>query len=138
MESLAYRVTLTTINCGKCGGVYAINERRRAECEQTGSSWSCPYCRCWWGYANNNENATLKRQLAQAQEQAKLERKRKEWAEQQTAVVKASLRAQKGVTKRLKNRIKHGVCPCCTRSFQNLASHMKTKHPEYVGKKATD
>ena len=25
----------------------------------------------------------------------------------------------------------NGVCPCCTRTFPNLAAHMKTKHPDF-------
>ena len=29
-------------------------------------------------------------------------------------------------------RVEHGVCPCCKRSFSALARHMATKHPEYA------
>jgi hypothetical protein len=32
---------------------------------------------------------------------------------------------------RLRKRAKHGVCPCCKRTFQQLARHMKQKHPEF-------
>jgi hypothetical protein len=32
---------------------------------------------------------------------------------------------------RLRNRAAHGVCPCCHRSFVNMAKHMKTKHPKF-------
>lgn len=46
--------------------------------------------------------------------------------------VKRSLVAHKGHTTRLKNRIAAGVCPCCQRTFQNLARHMKCKHPKYT------
>lgn len=125
-------VELATIHCGCCGGTYAINERHRAQCYQEGGSWHCPYCRVSWGYANNNENAKLKREL-------EAERKRKEWAEQE-ARNQAGLRrqaehrerAQKAAKTRIKNRVQHGVCPCCTRTFENLARHMATKHPGYA------
>jgi hypothetical protein len=33
---------------------------------------------------------------------------------------------------RMKNRIAAGVCPCCDRTFQNLARHMASKHSEAV------
>lgn len=33
--------------------------------------------------------------------------------------------------KRELSRVKAGVCPCCNRTFQNLARHMEGKHPEY-------
>ena len=43
------------------------------------------------------------------------------------------VRAEKGAKTKLKNRIANGVCPCCTRSFQNLQRHIETKHPEFKG-----
>lgn len=131
MESLAYGVTLTTISCGKCGGVYAINERLRQKCEQEGDGWHCPYCQVSWGYFANNENLRLKRELEAAKKSAELERKRKEWAEQEARNSELRLRSQKGATTRIKNRIANGVCPCCTRSFADLKRHMATKHPAY-------
>ena len=40
-------------------------------------------------------------------------------------------RAEKGAKTRLKNRAAAGVCPCCNRTFKQLAAHMKTKHPAW-------
>jgi hypothetical protein len=40
-------------------------------------------------------------------------------------------RAQKAAKTRIKNRIGNGVCPCCTRTFQNLQRHMEHMHPEF-------
>lgn len=42
------------------------------------------------------------------------------------------LSAVKGMVTRIKNRVGHGVCPCCDRSFQNLTRHMSHKHPDYA------
>lgn len=30
-------------------------------------------------------------------------------------------------------RIAAGVCPCCRRSFTDLARHMSSQHPDYAG-----
>lgn len=30
-----------------------------------------------------------------------------------------------------RHRFANGVCPCCNRSFTNVARHMATKHPDY-------
>lgn len=49
--------------------------------------------------------------------------------ERQQAEKKAS--TYKGHLTRTKKRISGGVCPCCNRSFENLARHMKSKHPKY-------
>ena len=131
-------VVLTEINCGKCGGTYAINERYRQEKEQVGDCWNCPYCQCGWGYANNGENARLKRELA-------AETKRKEWAEQdaklardRAARVEHSARATRGHLTRVKRRVAAGVCPCCNRTFKQLARHMSAKHPAYAEQSPND
>ena len=34
--------------------------------------------------------------------------------------------------KRHKKRSAAGSCPCCNRTFSNMAEHMKTQHPEFV------
>ena len=46
-------------------------------------------------------------------------------------------RAAEGKTRALKRRVAAGVCPCCTRTFQNLARHMKTQHPGVVADSST-
>lgn len=124
-------VALTQIDCGNCGGSYAISERYRAKKAQEGGYWNCPYCQCSWGYGDNNENARLKREL-------ELQKKRTAWAEQDTKLAKDraarldhSLRTTKGHVTRIKKRVSAGVCPCCKRTFKQLAAHMKTKHPTY-------
>lgn len=34
--------------------------------------------------------------------------------------------------KRQRQRAKAGACPCCKRSFVQLARHMKSKHPDFA------
>jgi len=124
-------VTLTQINCGECGGTYALNERYRAQQYEKGGSWHCPYCQVAWGYANNNENSKLKKELEIAkrnqqfyQNNAAAEREARERTERRLA-------ATKGAKTKLRNRIKHGVCPCCTRTFLNLQRHIAHQHPDF-------
>lgn len=132
LHKISVDVTLTEINCGECGGTYAINERYRQQKYEEGASWNCPYCRTGWGYAENNENSRLKKELEQ-------EKKRREWAQQ--AARNAEDRAgeaerrrigQKAATTRLKKRIGAGVCPCCKRTVKQLREHMEAKHPNYA------
>ncbi len=59
-------VELTTIECGKCGGTYAINERYRKEKYECSGSWNCPYCEISWGY-QGSENQRLKEKVAKLQ-----------------------------------------------------------------------
>jgi hypothetical protein len=125
-------VQLTQINCGECGGTYAINERYREQQYQKGGTWTCPYCKVGWGYSHDNENSRLKGRLAEAEARERAERERKDRALSEANQLRYSLRSQKASTTRIRNRVAHDVCPCCTRSFTNLRRHMDTKHPEYV------
>jgi len=132
LHSINVEVTLTEMSCGVCGGTYAINERYRAQQRQEGGSWSCPYCRASWGYGDNNENSNLKKKLEK-------EEKRRKWAEENAARLRKNVdtanrrtAAQKGANTRMKNRARAGVCPCCSRTFKQLAAHMKNKHPGYA------
>ena len=129
----AISVKLTEVNCGACGGVYAINERKHEWCRENGESWNCPYCQIGWGFNHSGSELTKARRALEE------ERKRKESAlaraneaERAKAEALKQLKGTKTKLHNVKDRISKGVCPCCTRSFQNLARHMKTKHPEYA------
>jgi hypothetical protein len=50
--------------------------------------------------------------------------------------VDASLRATKGALTKAKRRAANGVCPCCHRTFANVARHVAAKHPAYVDETA--
>lgn len=47
------------------------------------------------------------------------------------ARVEKRLSATKGVITRIKRRVGNGICPCCNRSFENLARHMQHQHPAF-------
>jgi len=117
LAAIQVTVELTEINCGECGGTYAINERYRLQKYQRGESWTCPYCRTGWGYAGNSENEKLRRELA-------AEKQRKEAA----LARENELRVEKEKVERKLKRVNRGVCPECNRSFQNLVRHMAGKH----------
>jgi hypothetical protein len=116
-------VTLEQINCGGCGATYALNKRYIDARREDGGGWHCPYCQIGWGYSNNNENAILRRALAEAERQARVAKcdAMKERIEKEQAQGKL-------------NRTKNGVCPCCNRSFTNLRRHMRTKHKDQFKK----
>ena len=116
LAAIQVTVELTEINCGKCGGTYAINERYRKQKYEDSSAWHCPYCQCSWGYVKG-ENAQLR-------EQIESERKRTQLALQR----ENEERAEKDRLARKLKRVNRGVCPECNRSFQNIARHMACKH----------
>jgi hypothetical protein len=130
------QVQFTQIDCGRCGGVYAINERYRANRHEEGKSWNCPYCQCCWGYAEG-ENDKLKKEVAA--KQARIDQLNAAVAAKQAEIATKEKQAerQRREAARLRKRAKCGVCPCCNRSFQALSRHMKSKHPDYAAAPAT-
>lgn len=40
-------------------------------------------------------------------------------------------RAEKGAKTKLIRRAAAGVCPCCRRTFANMAEHMRKQHPKF-------
>jgi hypothetical protein len=75
-------------------------------------------------YVGETEADKLRKQVDRLQ-------KEKEWAEQAAKTARQAEAIAKGKQKAHAERVKNGVCPCCTRSFTNLRRHMATKHPEF-------
>lgn len=71
------------------------------------------------------ERDRLAQRLAERDDEIRRQRELREATERQ-------LSATRGVVTRIKNRVGHGVCPCCNRTFGDLARHMMTKHPTYT------
>lgn len=120
---------LATEICCNCGIEFAMPERFQRACQAD----SKKYFYCPNGHSQHyaesaadvlrRERDRLKQQAARLEDEAREAREREESAKRQAA-------AFKGVATRIKNRVKHGVCPCCNRTFQDLARHMKSQHPD--------
>ena len=128
LHAIHVKIELSEINCGICGGVYAINERYRNQKEVEGGGWCCPYCQCDCGYFGETKEQLLEKQL-------EIQKRSNKFLREQNEKERNRTRAEKAAKTRIKNRIKNGVCPCCNRTFKNIHDHMKTKHPDYVKEK---
>ena len=122
----AISVQLTEINCGVCGGVYAVNAMFHKHKQDKGGYWTCPYCKCDWGFDKSET------ELARTQRELEEERKRRNDALARANEAAAARDKAERALKRHKTRAKNGVCPCCKRTFKQLARHMKSKHPEFA------
>ena len=129
--TITHTSELTCITCPHCGGGYAISETYRFEAQRVGGfrmQWACPYCKQERGYGES-EADRLKSQVGRLQ--TDIERKeaeKRDYAERNAKLV-ASRNACRGHFNRIARRVKAGVCPCCNRTFTNLARHMTTNHP---------
>jgi hypothetical protein len=115
-------ILLITEECIHCGTVFAMTETLINELRYTGNKFYCP----------NGHS------MVYGGKKAKLERRIKElendrdWYRNETENQKRALATTRGQLTKIKKRVANGVCPCCHRSFVQLARHMKTKHPDYA------
>ena len=124
--------TLEVVSCATCHITYAIPASLKSSALKYpgGSSggWKlcCPLGHTWWYVGRSVEDKLQASRDRAGRLSAQLDQ------------TQASLRAQKGAATRARNqrdrdrsRVAAGVCPCCNRTFQNLARHMAGQHPDF-------
>lgn len=121
-STITYTGVLEVITCW-CGVKHAVPTNLAREWrERSRLNLFCPLGHSYVPAVNKLE--LLRAEVASLKEGR--EQYRKMWQDEQQSKYRV-----KGHLTRLKKRVAHGVCPCCKRTFKQLASHMKTKHPEY-------
>jgi hypothetical protein len=73
-----------------------------------------------------------KRELEAKEKAIAAERARHDQTRAELRETERRRRAERGAKTKLKKRAAAGVCPCCNRTFKQLASHMTAMHPEFV------
>lgn len=128
--------SIVVIECASCAvdfGIGADFQRRRLNDHE---DFYCPngHPNVYAGpSAAEKERRRLERELDAARSLAARESRRRADAEQDARRKDYEARAAKGQLTKTKKRVAAGVCPCCNRSFQNLAKHMAGQHPSYAG-----
>ena len=134
MSTLTKITTFNTLTCSECGVPFALEAGYMRQRRDDHGTFHCPngHRQYYPGKSDaerERERAEiLERRLANAQENARIAR-----AEQITT--KRKLSAARGQLTKTKNRVAKGVCPCCNRSFANVARHMAGQHPNYTDTK---
>ncbi len=131
LHELLVTVSFDTVTCCACGILFGIPTTFSKKLREGHVIFWCPA-----GHQQHFPSETEIEKLRRENEQL---RKKKEWAEQEARVnkkeaetLKDKLSSARKETKRIKERVKNGICVCCRRTFSNLAHHMKTQHPEFT------
>jgi len=115
-------ITALDLECGH--RIYLANDfiaqRRRDH-----KSFYCNVCGDKRHWPQKSKEEKLKAELASTKDQLETVRYQRDRNERRR-------RAEKAAKTRIKNRVSNGVCPCCNRTFANLARHMANKHPDYA------
>lgn len=129
----ANATSLVVVTC-TCGMPFAIPEQlERSALEHRGpKGWqiTCPLGHSWH-YTGENTEERLTRELKLARDSVARERARHDQTKASLTGTKAAATRARNERDRIKARVVAGVCPCCTRTFKQLARHMKAKHPDY-------
>lgn len=136
--SIQRKLELVTETCSSCGVLFAMDKELQQARVVDKRQFYCPNGHSQH-YLGKSETQKLREQLDE-------ERRQRQSAEQRVAMwqddyKEADARATrernrangyKGHATRITKRAKAGVCPCCNRTFQQLARHMATKHPQFT------
>lgn len=122
-------LTLVEETCCNCYTHFAMDQALNQNLLANGGTFYCPN-----GHGQHytkTEVSRLKDKLANAE-------KRLAWSEDsatrariEAEEAKRSRAAIKGQLTKTRNRIANGVCPCCHRTFVNVARHVTSKHPDF-------
>lgn len=127
MSKYVDHIEFVTEECCNCGMPFAMTadfQRRRRDDRK---SFYCPMGH-GQHYSGKSEAQKLKDQLAKKQRDL-------EAAYGRAAALQGQRDQIANSYKRIRARVKNGVCPCCNRTFDNLLRHMRTKHPDYGSEK---
>jgi ssDNA-binding Zn-finger/Zn-ribbon topoisomerase 1 len=117
-------VTLEAVECPDCGCIFGMTKTMDDARRANHRRFYCPNGH-HLSYPGESREEKLKRQLEQTSNQLANTQSRLEMEKRSKAAVKGQLT-------KTKKRVGNGVCPCCNRSFANLARHMHGQHPEYA------
>lgn len=139
-ESVQYGeiVSMVTVVCCSCGIPFGMPERFRKKLMETQEGFYCP---AGHGQSYSKSTAEILKEQLQGEKEARQKEKdllqnaaskaqelAKSWHVEWESQVKQKEKIAAKLM-RTEKRIANGVCPCCNRTFKDLAEHMKTQHP---------
>lgn len=127
------------VTCCQCQEEFWLTDETHAVLQRSSQGFHCP-----WGHslvfpAGKSESDKLRDQLAEerrqrqrAEQRVAMEADGRREAEEQAKHERRRANGYKGHATRITKRAKAGICPCCNRTFAQLARHMATKHPQFT------
>ena len=117
------------VDCCECGIAFYVPGKWRQNKVSTGGDFKCPN-----GHGltyGDSEADTLRRERDKLKQRIAYKDDRINSLNQRVDGLQKSRAAVQGHLTRVKKRAKAGVCPCCNRTFKQLAAHMAEKHPDF-------
>lgn len=122
-----------------CGAKQAMTHETNRVLRQSAATFYCVHGHTRWFPPGKSEEEKLRDQLnAERIARQRAEQRVAEKADEAQAAWNTATRERnrangyKGHATRITKRAKAGVCPCCNRTFKQLAAHMANQHPEFT------
>lgn len=121
-ETFSTLETFSIITCSRCGIPFGVPDHWRNKRQEDKESFYCPngHVLCY----TTNQLDKLRREIERKDRDIEREKERAAEARSQRDAARKTYR-------RMRDRVKNGVCPCCNRTFENLLRHMRTKHADF-------
>ena len=132
---MAFAATINTTrkleiyDCYACGSPIALDDHHEKRLQDDGSNFFCP--RGHTQSFTHSETTRLRKMLEEANRSKTAITSQLTQALDDVKNARVQQRRSATLLKNQTERISHGVCPCCNRTFKQLAAHMKNKHPEF-------
>ena len=121
---------LEVTDCPSCGVDFAAPARLLRQRREQGGDFYCPNGHVLKFTETEIDKLRKRTKSLDAQLTSSRDQQRATRAELESA--ERSRSALRGVVTRERNRVARGVCPCCSRTFADLAQHMAGQHPGYA------
>lgn len=115
---------VSDITCGKCGICFSVPDHWLETRKRNHAYFWCPNGHERY-FPGESDIEKAQREVREAQALANDHAHGRLVAEKELERVKAE-------ANRIRKRVAAGVCPCCNRTFANLAGHMRVKHKGYA------
>jgi len=130
-HTIQSKIEVDLFDCTECGSYVALTANHEHALRATHKTFYCPN-----GHSQYFPSKTDAEKLREALHAADIEKSRLAKAVREAEQIANDAAYRQTIaereTARLKKRASAGVCPCCNRTFVQLARHMKTKHPHAI------
>lgn len=130
MSTVTVQVVLVPIACYRCAVYFGVPEAMLSSLKRTGNNFWCPSGH--QQHFTETDADRLRKQLARTEQERDYARANATHYRDQREAEERAHRATRGHVTRLRKRVAAGVCPCCRRSFADLARHMAGQHPDFA------
>jgi hypothetical protein len=124
MTTYTYTGSLVIIECAGCHMDFGATPDFVRDRRKDSKTFYCPN-RCSNYYPPGSDPESKLRKKLEAAEAQRVA------AEDQLQAATITAEGLRRVLQRERARFANGVCPCCNRSFENVARHVAGQHPDY-------